>query len=99
MITDPQAIKFANEQVRPLAEDIRALLARLAAAETVWYGGLNTLNPNDAQELLDDGREAEGISRLTGADINSFMAVALAMKAASNPEIVAKPCVRPLQVS
>lgn len=99
MITDPQAIKFSNEQVRPLAEDFRALLARVTAAETSWNGGINAMNPNDPQELVNDGREAEGVSRLNGADINSFMSVILAMKAASNSEIIAKPCVRPLQAN
>ena len=73
-IEDPRAIKFSNEQVRPLAESFRALKARVDAALVTWYGGVNALFPNDST-ALSDGREAEGVSRLTGADVNSLAGV------------------------
>jgi hypothetical protein len=94
MITDPQAIRFSNEVIRPLSEEVRALVAKIGAAQTTWFSGLNAEFPNDATPL-DDGREDEGVSRLTGADINSVMGVLIAMSGASNSEIISKPCVRP----
>jgi hypothetical protein len=97
MITDPQAVRFANEVVRPLSEEVRALVAKISAAQTTWFSGINAQFPNDPTPL-DDGRENEGVSRLTGADINSSMGVLIAMAQASNSEIISKPCVRPFPV-
>jgi hypothetical protein len=94
-ISNPEAVRFVNEQVRPLCEKVRALVFEILAAQTTWYGGLNASFPNDAT-LLDDGREADGSSRLTGAQINSAMGVLISMAGASNSEIIAKPCVRAL---
>lgn len=94
-ITNPQAIKFVNEQVRPLAEELRAVMARLTSAQTDWFGGINALFPNDSTAVADN-RDAEGVSRLTGQDINSLMSTAIAVLGASNTTIIAKPCVRPL---
>jgi hypothetical protein len=66
-------------------------------ANTQWFAGINTTVPNTS-EALADGRDAEGVSRLTGADINSAMSILGAMKTASNSEIISKPCVRALEV-
>lgn len=97
-ITNPEAIKFANEQVRPLCEQVRALVAKIGSMQTAWFGGINTEFPNDTTPLADN-RDAEGASRLTGADINSAINVLLAVAAASNGQIVAKPCVRAFSAS
>lgn len=97
-ITNPEAIRFANEQVRPLCEKARALVAEIGAMQTTWFGGLNTSFPNDAT-ALDDARDAQGVSRLTGADVNSAVGILIAMMQASNSQIVAKPCVRALSAS
>jgi len=95
-ITDPQAIRFVNEQVRPLCERARALKAEIDAMTTAWYGGINAKFPNDSSPLV-DGRAAEGVSQLTGAQVNS--AVGQLIGIAPNAEIVAAPCVRPLSAS
>lgn len=97
-IADPEAIRFVNEQIRPLCEQTRALVVKLNSMETLWNSGLNSEFPNDATPV-DDGRDAEGVSRLTGADINQVMSVLLAMMGQYNSEIVEKPCVRSLSVS
>ena len=96
-ITDPQAIRFVNEQVRPLAEALRAFKARSDAAVVDWYAGLNAMFPNDASPVV-DGREAEGVSRLTGQDINDVMYILATAVAGMGDAIIAKPCVRPIQV-
>lgn len=94
-IRDPEAIRFVNEQVRPLCEKARGLAAETQAMQTTWFAGLNASFPNDGT-VLDDGREGEGVSRLTCAQINSAVGVLIAMAGQANAEIVAKPCVRPL---
>lgn len=97
-ITNPEAKKFVNEQIRPLAEEARAIKAKIDAATTTWYGGMNAKFPNDSSPVVDN-REGEGISRLVGSDINSVMSVLIGASTALNSEIIAKPCVRPLQAS
>jgi len=97
-ITDPQAVKFSNEQLRPLCESTRALVTQLQSMETQWYGGINTLFPNDTT-VLDDGRQGEGVSVLTGADVNSAVSVLIAMVGQYNSQIIEKPCVRTLSAS
>jgi hypothetical protein len=97
-ITDARVIRFVNEQVRPLAEEARALKARIGSLTTDWFGGLNLVVLN-TPDLIADGRDAEGVSRLTGADVNSAVSNLIAAHDAINDQIVAKPCVRPLQVT
>lgn len=94
-ISNPEAIKFANEQVRPLCEQVRALVAKIGAMQTAWFAGINTEFPNDTTALADN-RDAEGASRLTGVDVNSAVGVLIAVAAASNVQIIQKPCVRGL---
>lgn len=97
-ITDPEAIRFVNEQLRPLCEEARALRARVDAMSTAWFAGLDDEFPNDTSPLL-DGREAEGVSRLTGAQVVNAVSNLIAMSAAGNAEILSLPCVRPLDVN
>lgn len=93
-ITNPEAIRFVNEQVRPLCERLRALKAEFDALAPRWYGGLNVTISNSANDPIVDNRDAEGVSRLTGADVHNAVAQLLAV--APNAEIIAKPCVNPL---
>lgn len=99
-INNPVAVKFANEQIRPTAEKLRSLKAEIDGMMTDWFGGTSSLFPNDAT-ALDDGREAEGVSRLTGADCVSLIVAAQAVQTAlaAYDAILAKPCVRPLSAS
>jgi len=100
-ITDAQAIRFANEQVRPLAEKMRALKAEIDAALVDWNGGINTTVGSSGDDTLADGREAEGISRLTAADISNLVTQLTAYQTqldqAGVADVISKPCVRPLQ--
>ncbi len=103
-ITDPRAIKFANEQVRPLAESLRAIKARIEAAKNDWsadgnaIAGLFAGDQAASDGRLEDGRDAEGVSRLIGYNVAQFMDVLTAVETAINDQIVALPCVRPLEV-
>lgn len=97
-ITNPEAVRFVNEQVRPLCEKARALSAEILAMQTLWFGGLDAQFPNDAT-ALDDGREGQGVSCLTGAQVQLAVGVLIAMLGQANAEIIAKPCVRSLLAS
>lgn len=94
-ITNPEAVKFSNEQIRPLCEEARALMARITSMQTSWFAGVNTEFPNDTTAVADN-RDAEGASRLVGTDINGAVSNLLAILAASNAQIISKPCVRAL---
>lgn len=97
-ITNPNSIAFVNTKIRPLCEDVRALVAEIAAMNIDWQSGINATFPNDTS-AVSDGRDAEGVSRLTGADIQSAVGILLAVAAASNAQIIAKPCVRTFNAS
>lgn len=103
MITDPQAIRFVNEVIRPMAERLRALKSDVDSASTTWFGGVNALVPNQVGEAVDDNRELEGVSRLTGADVTNLVTQLLSFQAQLNgggvAAVVSKPCVRPALVS
>lgn len=101
-ITNIEVIRFTNEEVRPIAERLRDLDHIISDLLTSWYGGINTVCPNDPGESLEDGRESEGVSRLSGEDINSLMAVVATMKStfdgAGVRDVINKPTVRSLNV-
>jgi hypothetical protein len=99
-ITNAEAIRFSNEVIRPMAEQIRALKAEVDAALVTWFGGVDDLFPNSPSEAVEDGRESEGVSRLTGADVNNLVTQLSVFKTqleqAGVADVVSKPCVRPL---
>lgn len=102
-ITNPEAIVYVNEVVRPLAEKFRDLKAEVDVALVEWHNTISQNVANDAGESLDDGRDAEGVSRLTGADINSFMArvqdFQTDMNVAGVANVIEKPTVRRLRLT
>ena len=101
-ITNPQVVNYCNATIRPLAERMRSLKAEADAALVTWFGEISSNCPNDAS-LIADGREAEGVSRLTGADVTNFVtqlaSYQTALNASGVPGIISKPCVRTLEVS
>lgn len=110
-IDNPQAIRYVNEVVRPLSEKIRALKAEIDASRVAYDGGIGDYFWNHGAEAVEDGREAEGVSRLTGNDVlawNSLVNYDLkaVLDAVGTPATVqsvggnvtiAKPCVRALE--
>lgn len=101
-ITNPQVIEYCNAVVRPLAETMRALKVRVDAELVTWFGQISTNCPNDSSAVA-DGREAEGVSRLTGADVNALVtqlaAYQTALNASGVADVISKPCVRHLEVN
>tara|TARA_R110002020_G_scaffold367654_7_gene579494 strand:- start:11 stop:325 length:315 start_codon:yes stop_codon:yes gene_type:complete len=99
-ITDAEAIKFVNEYIRPMCENIRYMKARGDDFALKW-AQLSSDFPNDTSSVA-DGRDAEGVSRLTGADINAVATVFNALLGnidTAATAVIAKPCVRPLLYS
>jgi hypothetical protein len=101
-ITDPRAIKFVNEVIRPRAEQIRALKTEIDSNIIDWFAMQSTLIANDSSPIV-DGRDAEGISRLVGSDvvnlINQIISIQGVLDQSGVSQVIAKPCVRPLQVN
>ncbi len=100
-VTDALAIKFVNERIRPAAEALRDLKIRLEEHRAVWNQGVDLLVPNSSAEIIEDGREKEGASRLTGEDIHLMVtrmdAVLAPLQAAFAMDVVHKTVVRPVQ--
>src|SRR5690348_15835710 len=69
-ITDPTAIKFSNEQIRPIADRFMKLYYASKAASADWTAkGLGALFPNDSS-LVVDGSATDGRTPITGGDVN-----------------------------
>ena len=100
-ITNVQAIKFCNEQVRPYAD--RAAQQYFVAKALVgqWFAqGLDKAIPNDASVVL-DGSSEDGRPILTGAAVTNV--VTRAMEVIADYEVtgndklkaILKPAVNP----
>ena len=99
-ITDARAIAFSNNYIRPLAEAMRALKTRCQDAKNQWTANSNaiaTLFATNADVLVDD-RASEGINQLTGLQATQLVGQMDNLIAALNDQIVAVPCVRPVNV-
>ena len=99
-ITGPEEIKFVNEYIRPMCETLRYMKARGDDFAIKW-AGISGGFPMDLSPI-EDGRESEGVSRLTSADINAVAAVfgtLLGDFDSAAEAVIAKPCVRPLLYS
>ena len=100
-VTDALAIKFVNERIRPAAEQLRNLKIQFEELRAVWDQGASSLVPNSPAEVIEDGREAEGVSRLTGQDINLMVtridAMLAPLQAGFAMDVVHKAVVRPVQ--
>lgn len=100
-MNNPLALRFVNEHVRPMAERLRALKAMLDADLQTWQA----VSPHfaTAAAAVEDGREAEGVSRMTCGDVTAFINVLTNLNTRFDANGVAAtidlPCVRPLQVS
>lgn len=101
-ITDPEALAFVNQRVRPNAERIRALVTLITDMETDWFNGTNTAF-SEGTDTVED-RLAEGLPALTAAEITNFVTAAIAIRdqitpVAGRTALVEKACVRPLDIS
>lgn len=96
-ITNPEVIRFVNEQIRPLCEEARAFNARVTAMHNSWIETISQNCPADSSPLA-DGREAEGVSRLTGYMVAVAHDNLKAMSDEMNVDYINPPCVRVLSI-
>lgn len=100
-ITNEEAIKFSNEQVRPMAEKMRNLYYEMKAMQADWYNGLSSVIPADTGEIIQDNRTSD--SDLSGNDIVGIMVQVdeyiAQIEASGVLGVIQKPCVRKLEVS
>jgi len=95
-ITDPEAIRFTNEIVRPYCEKMRNMYWEFKALAPYWVDTIAAMVPNDPSEILVDGRDSD--TELTGSDITNFIIEAsnymTAIEQAGVLSAIQKPCVR-----
>jgi hypothetical protein len=96
-IVNPEAIRFVNEEIRPLCEAARSLAARIDSMKDRWDAGISDIFANN-EDVLIDGRADKGVSVLTSLNIKQAGAGLLAMRAAIDDAQISKPCVRPINV-
>ncbi|MBD3297878.1 MAG: hypothetical protein GF341_04420 [candidate division Zixibacteria bacterium] len=96
-ITDPQAIAFSNEYLRPICEAARALRYRIDDLETRWFDGISDTIGNSAGDTLVDGRET--LPPMTAEQITNTVANLFAARTALILDLIELPCVRPLDVT
>lgn len=101
-MNDPQSIRYVNEVIRPLSERLRDLRDDLTNALATWHGtGIGAAMTADLAAAIEDGREGEGVSRLTANDVVLTMGTAEAVLAVLNgagrAAVIAKPCVRAMR--
>ena len=69
-ITDPAAIAFSNNQIRPSADRYMSTYWWAKQLVADWTSkGLSSLFPNDSSVVV-DGAATDGRTVITGADVN-----------------------------
>ena len=101
-INDAEAIAFVNNYVRPICEKVRDLKVLLDDTTATWFLGVNS-NFASGSDTVEDGREAEGVSRLTAADVTNaitqFQALQTVLDGGGVMDVVRKPTVRQIEIT
>lgn len=101
-INDPEAIAFVNNYIRPIAETLRDLDAVTRDAAAIWTDNDMQAHFTNGPDTVEDGRGAEGVSRLTAADVNALVSevseIVAQFAVAGAMDAIRKPCVRVLNV-
>ena len=72
-ITNAQAVRFCNEEVRTVADKAAAYYWQAKAFLAEWNAqNLGAIIPNDANEIVVDGSAEDGRGPITGADVNGL---------------------------
>ncbi len=101
--TNPQAIRFCDEQMRPLADKLAQLynLAKALQADAA-ANGLVALFPADGQAIADSS-SVDGRNPITNTDINNLIALVTSFinfmeaSANANRNLVHKIAVNPVR--
>lgn len=104
-ITDPVYLKFVNERLRPMCERLRDIDLEIQDILTAWNGWVKqTVTANVASDPVADGRDAEGVTRLTKNDVKVAVDVFVLVEAAisslaTNRDEINYPTVRNPRIS
>lgn len=73
-ITNPEAVKFCNEKIRPVADRYAQLywFAKIVLAE--WNAGDLSTNVPNTSDVVVDGSATDGRTPITGAQVNGIIA-------------------------
>lgn len=100
-ITDPEAVAALNEGIRPASEDLRATYYGLLALKAkIVDGGILAKIPAGGG-VIQDGRESEGVTRVTADEfrkITTFANTFISAYEAAGVGAMQRPCVRTLRV-
>jgi hypothetical protein len=100
-MNNPEALAFINNRMRVRCEQLRALQHLMTDDYDAWTGGINANVPNTS-EAVEDGREAEGVSRLTCDEVWEVLVtlnnLLQSLNAAGVMDPIHHACVRPLDV-
>jgi hypothetical protein len=99
-ITDPEAVQFSQDYLRPMAEMMRWLQSSGNEMASQWNAGVNAKFPNDTSAVLD----SNGIGHpFTGANANTIITrlngLLADLNAANAMDGVLPATVRPLKPS
>lgn len=74
-ITDPAAVKFCNEQLRPASDKLIQFYWWLKAVKQTYTANpaLATALVNDGTAFVMDGSDTDGRPRITGADVQTII--------------------------
>jgi len=79
MLDNPQAVRFCNEKIRPLADHFCQLYFELKTLAALWQAqGIGALIPNDPT-VVNDGAAVDGRAPITGIDVNNVATRAIAL--------------------
>lgn len=104
-ITDPQIVRWVNEKARPFSEQLLVLLLQSKEFVSNYDEKIVPLIAaagHVGMDAVDDGRDAEGISRLLASDITALLSVANGLNNLATPAVfttVRKPTVRSIDIS
>ncbi len=100
VMNDPETIRFVNERLRPLAEKLHALDVEMQDTNAAYV--LLQANLGNAEDSVEDGREAQGVSRLTVGDLQNFIsqvrAIVSVFDGTGVRDVIRKPTVRKLKI-
>jgi hypothetical protein len=71
-ITNPQAVRFSNEDIRPMADKLAQAYYAAKVFLNEWSAqGIGTLIPN-TNDVIMDGSDTDGRAAIDGAKINGL---------------------------
>ena len=73
-IIDPEAVRFSNEVIRPLADKATQYYYAALAAKNEWLAtDMGTKIPDNVGDNIIDGSATDGRSVIDGRDVNNLM--------------------------